>query len=234
MNLFYHANSLENERVVLDPADAIHLTKVLRMKDGAQIHMTNGLGDLFDALVVANGRNVEIEVLKKLPAVQTAIQLEMVVAPTKNQDRLEWFVEKAVEIGVGKIRLITAEHSERSHIRMDRLQRVAIAAMKQSLKLYLPEIVEPVDFKDWMPSANGTVCIAHCRENPARQLLRDVLTPGEPATIAIGPEGDFAVSELAMAMDAGFIPVSLGNSRLRTETAAICAVHTFELINQMR
>lgn len=216
----------------LDPADATHLTKVLRMKDGAPVHLTNGRGDLFEGIVVVNGRNVEIEIRKKVTSNQHESLLEMIVAPTKNQDRLEWFVEKAVEIGVGKIRLITTEHSERSHIRIERLQRVAIAAMKQSLKLYLPEILEPVPFTHCLQSALGNKFIAHCRETPARQLLRDVLKPGESTTIAIGPEGDFSVTELKMAADSGFIPVSLGNSRLRTETAAMCAVHTFELISQ--
>lgn len=232
MNLFYHAQSRVGESIELDPADAVHLHKVLRMQQGSLVHVTNGQGELFEGEVSITGKSVSVANLRLIRKEDSVPQLELAIAPTKNQDRLEWFVEKAVEIGIGKIRLISAAHSERTHTRMDRLHRVAVSAMKQSLKLHLPFIYEPIDFKTWIKEAGNQVYIAHCREIPTRRLLRDALIPGQPASIAIGPEGDFAVSELQMAADAGCIAVSLGKSRLRTETAALCAVHTFELINQ--
>ena len=218
--------------VELDAQDALHISKVLRMKPGSSVQITNGRGELFQGILVVSAKSQAIEIQSLLSSGAPKHHLEMIVAPTKNQDRLEWFIEKAVEIGVGKIQLITADHSERSHIRHDRLERIAISAMKQSLKLHLPEILEPVSFNQWLSVTGDNTFIAHCRDTPPKRLLRDVLVKGNEAKIAIGPEGDFSVAELQKAVEAGCMPVSLGESRLRTETAALCAVHTFELINQ--
>lgn len=159
--------------------------------------------------------------------------MEIAIAPTKNTDRLEWFVEKAVELGVQKISLIKCEHSERPHLKLDRLYRVAIAAIKQSRKTHLPEITEVQPFPQWIAHTNAPIkCIAHCADDVQKTLLQAVIRKGENTIIAIGPEGDFSSSEVALAKQNGFTSVSLGEARLRTETAGMAAVHTFQLIQQ--
>ena len=158
------------------------------------------------------------------------------MAPTKNPSRMEWLVEKAVEVGVGEITLLQCDHSERSFLKTDRLEKLAISAMKQSLHTTLPHINPAVNLKDWLNSQLSTLnsqlkFIAHCEADKPRTPLANALKPSTNAVVLIGPEGDFSEEEIALALQCGFQPVSLGPSRLRTETAALYAVCAFNLIN---
>ena len=147
-------------------------------------------------------------------------------------DRFEWFVEKSVEIGIDRIVPIICQHSERKEIKAERLEKLMISAMKQSGQTFLPELSETITFKDYVnESFDGDKLIAHC-ENGIKKMLKDSITPGRNTLICIGPEGDFDSSEINIAIEKGFTPVSLGESRLRTETAGVVACHTAILINQ--
>ena len=159
-------------------------------------------------------------------------KIHIAVAPTKNMDRIEWFAEKATEIGLDAITFVNCRFSERKVVKCDRVERIVVSAMKQSLKYSKPVVGEMIDFKKFISEERaGEKYIAHCYEGE-KQLLKDLHEPGKDATILIGPEGDFSPEEVKMAMDAGFKPVSLGNSRLRTETAALVACHTLMLKNE--
>lgn len=233
MNLFYHPDAREGHDVLFDPAESLHMTKVLRKKSGDVINLTDGRGHHFKATIEVGKRETAARINSAEFFHRRENFLELAIAPTKNNERLEWLVEKAVEIGVDKISLIQCEHSERPHLKIDRLSKIAVSAMKQSLKFYLPEIVALVKLKDWISSCGQSVkCIAHCEVDQPRRLLQHILLPGQSAAIAIGPEGDFSQGEIEYALSNGFKSVSLGDARLRTETAALAAVHTFELINQ--
>ncbi len=233
MNLFYHALARIGQPVIFDSSEATHLVKVLRKKSGDIIDLTDGNGHLFRAVIEIGKRETTATMFEVEHKPRRAEFLELAIAPTKNNERLEWFVEKAVEIGVERITLLHCEHSERPHLKLDRLHKIAVSAMKQSLKFYLPEITEMIPFRDWVKkNENALRCIAHCETDQPRELLKNVLKQNVNTCIAIGPEGDFSKSEIAMAMEHQFIPVSLGNARLRTETAALAAVHTFELSHQ--
>ncbi len=233
MYLFYHADATPGSSVLLEGTEATHITKALRKKEGDSIHLTDGKGKLFEGIIRMVKRDVEVVLTSFTENQPRSNQLELAIAPTKNQDRLEWFVEKAVEIGVEKITLLQCEHSERIRTREERLQRVAIAAMKQSLKFFLPQISNPIPFRDWVKGLGGEQkFIAHCNANLKREQLKNSLKSSSNCIIAIGPEGDFSQAEIEWAESNEFQSVSLGNSRLRTETAAMCAVHTFALINE--
>jgi 16S rRNA (uracil1498-N3)-methyltransferase len=147
-------------------------------------------------------------------------------------DRFEWFLEKATEIGVSEITPIICEHSERKFIKNERFEKIIVAAMKQSNQHYLPKLNDPIIFKDFLKQEfSGQLFIAHCEETD-KQQLKKLLLPKIPATILIGPEGDFSAKEIQLALDTKFIPVSLGNTRLRTETAAIVACHSVAFVNE--
>jgi 16S rRNA (uracil1498-N3)-methyltransferase len=157
----------------------------------------------------------------------------LAVAPTKMNERFEWFLEKATEIGIHEITPIICEHSERKAIKTDRFQKIIESAMKQSLHYYLPKLNEPLPFKDFLKTQNsGQLFIAHCEET-SKKSLKSELKPNENITILIGPEGDFSVKEIQLAIENNFIPVSLGNTRLRTETAAVVACHSVAFMNEI-
>lgn len=232
MNLFYHPEATLGATVQLEVQEAQHITKVFRKRAGDKVEFTDGKGKLFSAELVMEGKKTLAHFLEILRTEDIRHPLEIAVCPTKNNDRLEWFVEKAVEIGIGRILLVEAEHSERVHLKLDRLHKIAIAAMKQSLKLRLPEIVPITPFSEVINNCTTEIkCIAHCYDTE-KKLLRDTLVKNASATIFIGPEGDFSKKEVELAVQKGFQPVSLGTSRLRTETAALVAVNTFDIINQ--
>src|SRR5690606_7713857 len=155
-------------------------------------------------------------------------QLHIAIAPTKSIDRFEWFLEKATEIGISEITPLICFHSERRILKLERLEKVLIAAMKQTLTSYKPTLNQPVEFNDFLSTSSGNKYIAHC-ENP-KNKLSDVLVPKEPSTILIGPEGDFSKEEIDAAILNGYKPISLGSRRLRTETAGLVACHTAQLI----
>jgi len=233
MQLFYNPTLTEKTtEFTLDPEEGRHLLKVLRKKAGEQFYVTNGKGWLFKASLLntdlKNATATIVSAEKKHPKMHS---LHLAVAPTKNIDRFEWFLEKATEIGVNEITPIICEHSERKVLKMDRLQKVVQSAMKQSLRTYLPILHEPAPFKDFMEKDHsGILFIAHCQEEEKLELKRRV-APDKKITILIGPEGDFSPSEIDLAYEKGFLSVSLGESRLRTETAAIYACTTVAVLN---
>ena len=161
--------------------------------------------------------------------------LHMIVAPTKMNDRYEWFLEKAMEIGVHEITPIICDHSERKVVKLNRFERVLQSAMKQSLHFRMPKLNEPINFADFISQeTEGAKFIAHCEEEQEKAYLQDKIIPGENINILIGPEGDFSPEEIKKALQSEWKAVSLGDSRLRTETAAIVACHTTALLNQKR
>ncbi|MGA9326037.1 MAG: 16S rRNA (uracil(1498)-N(3))-methyltransferase [Salegentibacter sp.] len=235
MQLFFNPDISENDKQIVFPRDeSKHIAKVLRKKEGDLLKVTNGKGLLFSAEIIQADMNQCVaKVLEIEKEAEATYSLHMAVAPTKMNDRYEWFLEKATEIGVDEITPIICDHSERKHVKLNRFERVLQSAMKQSLHLSFPKLHEPIAFSEFIKAEiDGRKFIAHCEEGKPRQPLKDQLKPGEPATILIGPEGDFSSGEIELALKHGWRPVSLGNSRLRTETAAIVACHTVALTNE--
>lgn len=223
------------EAPFLNEEESLHCVKVLRLSQGDTIQVIDGIGTLYDArIVVPSPKRVEVEILAAHPDFGShPYELHMAVAPTKNIDRFEWFVEKAVEIGVDSITPLLCRYSERKVIKLERLEKIAISAAKQSLKGKVPVIHSLTSIEQFLSEApEGQRFIAHCHEDGERLLLSKQIQPGSVCSVLIGPEGDFSEEEVAKAMKTGFIPVSLGNSRLRTETAAVVATHTVAVLNE--
>lgn len=237
MQLFYSKDITPGGICTLDAEESRHAVRVLRLRAGDEIHVTDGRGNLyFCKMVDANDKECVIESESQLPTTHSQLPtIHLAVAPTKNPSRMEWLVEKAVEIGVGEITLLDCDHSERTFLKTDRLQKLAVSAMKQSLHTVLPAIHPAVRLSDWLSTFNFQPStqkfIAHCETDQPRTPLAAALKPGCDAVMLIGPEGDFSNDEIALALEKGFIPVSLGPNRLRTETAALYAVTAFNLIN---
>lgn len=239
MQLFYSKDISSSGFCTLDAEESRHAVRVLRMREGDTINVTDGMGHLYQCRIVqADDKACVVECLNVLlHDCLNAAAIHLAVAPTKNPARMEWLVEKAVEIGVGEITLLQCDHSERTFLKTDRLERLALSAMKQSLHLTLPPINPAVTLRDFITQAlnqtsdKATKLIAHCEADKPRTPIAAALQPGIDAVVLIGPEGDFSEEEIALALDAGFQPVSLGPSRLRTETAALYAVTAFNLIN---
>lgn len=233
MQLFYTPN-IDSNTYTFSKEESKHCIKVLRKKVGDNIHLVDGKGNLFHTeLVDDNPKACIVEVKQKESDFNKRnYRIHMVVAPTKNNDRFEWFLEKATELGVDEITPIICQNSERKVIKPERLNKILVAAMKQSLKAYLPTLNDAVSWNDFIQQGfNTDRFIAHCgagRKTPFKQWIK----PQQEVMILIGPEGDFAETEVEEAMSNGFVPVSLGNSRLRTETAAVIACHTINLINE--
>ena len=231
---FYHPEACLHHVVAFDSSEATHISKALRLRNLDRIDLTNGKGDLFSAELIIVKHHVSAQIVGLLSATDTPVLLHLGIAPTKNADRMEWLVEKAVEMGIGKISLLNCNRSERARLSIDRLERVAISALKQSRRTILPTIHEATAFDKWLALVESDHrFIAHCAEQLPRVLLRDALTSNTSVCIAIGPEGDFSESEIEQAIQSSFRPVSLGTARLRTETAALAALHTFNLHQQI-
>jgi 16S rRNA (uracil1498-N3)-methyltransferase len=233
MNLFY-APGLNKDDIfcTLDADESNHCTRSMRKSSGQNIMLTNGRGLLAEGNITGteSGR-CTVQITKVTADEGRKWNLEIAVAPTKNLDRFEWFAEKASESGIDAIIPLICKHSERRNIQHDRLNRLLIAAIKQSLKSYLPLVMLETGFNELVVKKyNGQKFIAWC-EAASDHHLKDVLKKGEDALILIGPEGDFSAEEIDLAKAHGFIPVSLGKNRLRTETAAITACIIANLIN---
>lgn len=230
---FFDDRAALHATLEIDSTEATHITKALRMRSGDTILLTNGNGELFKATLNIDKHHVKAQITEAMPVDDAPVPVHLGIAPTKNADRIEWLVEKAVEIGVGSITLLACEHSERPKMSVDRLRRVAIAALKQSQRTFLPAIHDVQSFRQWIEESSAEQrFIAHCHAGAERAVLRDALKPGLTTALAIGPEGDFSLAEVALAEAAQFRAVSLGDARLRTETAALAAIHTFCLLNQ--
>jgi 16S rRNA (uracil1498-N3)-methyltransferase len=231
VNLFYQPQISEGIHH-LDDEESRHCVKVLRKNSGDVIKITDGKGFFYDAQITkADARQCEFTIQKTTPEETRNYQIHIAVSPTKNADRIEWFVEKATEFGVDTISLIECENSERAFFKIERLRKLAVSAMKQSLKANLPALNEMVSFSDFIKSSNepGKFIAYVDNENPTH--LQNVIRKGETTVVLIGPEGDFSKSEISEAVGKGFVKVSLGKSRLRTETAAIAACHIVNLVN---
>ena len=222
---------------VLPPDESKHCVRVLRMTTGDELWVTSGDGAMCRArIAVPNERSCEVEIVERLDNYQPRpFFLHLAVAPTKNPARLEWLVEKAVEIGIDRITPLLCDHSERMHLKTERLDRIALSAMKQSLKARRPTIDPATSLDDLLtslpaPSPDACRLLCHCAYSD-RRTLRQLYTPGQSALVLIGPEGDFSPREIALALDHGFQPVTLGDSRLRTETAALYAITVLNFMN---
>ena len=233
MALFYVPDIAE--RWELSEEEAAHALRVLRLSIGAELDITDGKGNLYKSVISSiAGKHCYVEAKEVLPMPKGWNgNIHIAVAPTKNMDRIEWFAEKATEIGLDELTFVNCRFSERKVIKTDRVERIVVSAMKQSLKYCKPAVEEMVDFKKFISQERpGEKYIAHCYDDD-KTLLKDVHQPGCDATVLIGPEGDFSPEEVKLAMEAGYKPVSLGNSRLRTETAALAACHILMLKNEL-
>ena len=231
------------------PADeAQHALRVLRLQMGDELHLMDGQGAFYRAVITeAGGHHCRYRIEETLPQQpEWKGTIHLAVAPTKNMDRMEWFTEKATEIGIDRLSLLDCRFSERKVVKTDRLEKIIVAAMKQSHKAWKPQLDEMQPFKTFIAREDlpAQRFIAHCYEmkdvRPApedspegsKPFLLDLLQPHTPALVLIGPEGDFSIDEVREAEAAGFRSVSLGTSRLRTETAALAAVHMMRLANR--
>jgi len=236
MELFF-SDDICDSRVRLDQEESAHCVRVLRHRAGDEISVIDGRGTLYRcALEIADAKGAEARVLSAEPGFGAhPYHLTMAVCPTKNIDRYEWFVEKATEIGVDVIAPVIGERSERKVLKTERLRRLALSATKQSLKAAIPQVAEPVSVRDFIAAAptDALKLICYCFDDVERIPVTDVLRRQKENRIAIliGPEGDFSPEEAALARERGWIPVQLGPSRLRTETAAVTAVTAVYLAN---
>lgn len=233
MQLFYN-ESIDNSisQFNFSPEESKHIVKVLRKTEGDILNITNGEGYIFTAkIMAADAKKCKAQIVTREKQHRPMHTLHMAVAPTKMNDRYEWFLEKATEIGVDEITPIICEHSERKVLKMERMEKVLQSAMKQSLQAFLPKLNAPVTYKEFLRQENkGLLFIAHCEQEEKAELKRRIAADKD-VTILIGPEGDFSRPEINMAYEKGYVPVSLGKNRLRTETAAIFACTTVALIN---
>lgn len=231
MHLFYTPDIAHSNE--LPPDEAAHALRVLRLKVGDELTLTDGMGCFYRAeIAVADNKHCLVNVLETLP--QPALwkgHLHLALAPTKNMDRMEWLAEKATEIGFDELTFLNCHYSERRVIKLERIEKIVVSAVKQSLKARMPQLHELTDFDKFIRQPfSGQKCIAHCYPGE-KPLLKDILHPEEDALVLIGPEGDFSEEEVALAIENGFQPISLGASRLRTETAALVAVHIMNLLH---
>ena len=235
MQLFYNPEIKSNDTVfTFDKEESRHIVKVLRKQNADKIHITNGLGFLFTSEIIsASEKKCEVKIIKIDTFENRNYHLHIAIAPTKMNDRFEWFLEKATEIGINEISPILCEHSERKIYKIDRAEKIIQAAMKQSNQFFLPQINEPVSFNDFLKKeTNALKFIAHCEEDQ-KELFQNSFKSKQDILILIGPEGDFSTKEINTALKNNFIPVSLGNTRLRTETAGVVACHTVALKNDI-
>lgn len=234
MQLFYNPDIDETtESFSFDKEESRHIIKVLRKKDSDILHVTNGRGLLFETEITLASDNkciVDVRNIQKSP--HPRFSLHLAVAPTKMNDRFEWFLEKATEIGIQEITPIFCDRSERKAINAERFEKIILSAMKQSNETYLPKLNPAISFKEFIKQKNeGLQFIAHCEETN-KKSLKEALKPNENVTLLIGPEGDFSEKEIALAIENNFQPVTLGNTRLRTETAAVVACHSVVFFNE--
>ncbi len=233
MHIFY-TSEIAGNTYTLDETESKHCIRVLRLDVGDEITLVDGRGGFFTAeITYPNPKRCEVKVIKtELNFGLRKFQVHIAIAPTKNIERIEWFLEKATEIGINRVTPLLCRFSERKEIKPERLEKVMVSAMKQSLKAYLPQLDPLTKFNDFISQPfDGQKFIAHCDEQH-RDLLKKMVVPNQNYLILIGPEGDFSSEEIELAIKAGFHPVSLGDSRLRTETAGVVACHTFNLLNE--
>jgi len=226
------------QSTALPEEEAVHAVRVLRMVAGDELMLMDGNGTFYRAVVtLAHGHHCQFDILETLPQ-QRPWQgyVHLAMAPTKMMDRTEWMVEKATEIGIDELSFLDCRFSERKVLKTERIDKIIVAAMKQSRKAWKPVLNALTPFADFVTTPRqGKMFIAHCYDEIAKVNLYDELrqlAPDEPTTVLIGPEGDFSIDEVRMAVDAGWVSVDLGKSRLRTETACLSAVMMMQLAKQ--
>ena len=233
MHIFY---TPDIERIrELPEEESLHCAKVLRLSEGTEIMLADGKGTFYRAILTrAHQKRCAVEIVSALPQPRPwPVKIHIAVAPTKNMDRIEWLAEKATEIGVDALSLLRCRYSERKEVKTERIQKILVSAMKQSLKATLPDLTPMTDFKRFVSQPfDGQKFIAYCGDAAEKSVLKQRYRPGSDVLVLIGPEGDFSEEEVALALGNGFLPVSLGESRLRTETAALVACHTIHVLNQ--
>lgn len=234
MQLFYAPDLVETSKEYqFDKEESRHIHKVLRKTIGDSLHITNGKGWIFEAKILASdAKQCSVQLLSSTFKNPRRYRLHMAVAPTKMNDRFEWFLEKATEIGIDEITPIICDHSERKIIKTERFHKIIVSAMKQSNQMFLPKLNEPISFKKFIQNPIlGERFIAHC-DDLYKTPLKDNFTLNSAYTLLIGPEGDFSKAEIEWAIENMYQPVTLGQTRLRTETAAIVACHSFVYGNE--
>ncbi len=236
MQLFYNPEiNTETKTFSFDKEESRHIVRVLRKNAGDALAITNGKEQLFWAKIIeARDKKCSVEITRweKQPKTWN-YRLHIAIAPTKMNERFEWFLEKATEIGIDEITPVICDHSERKHLKMERMEKVIISAMKQSLKYKLPILNQPVKFKDFIHNQTWDLgLIAHCQKDDKKRIS-DLIAEKSNIMILIGPEGDFSESEIKMSKEKGLIPVSLGASRLRTETAAVVACNNIAVLKEI-
>ncbi|MGB0890744.1 MAG: 16S rRNA (uracil(1498)-N(3))-methyltransferase [Flavobacteriaceae bacterium] len=235
MQLFYNKDiSSETNQITFDKNESRHIVRVLRKQEGDLLYITNGNGVLFTCeILISNDKKCVANIIKSEEKPKPwKYYLHIAIAPTKNNDRYEWFLEKATEIGIDEITPIICQNSERKVLKIERMEKILQSAMKQSLKYQLPKLNEPIKFSEFINNEQqGKLCIAHCEEQN-KLSLKEYLNPNQNVTLLIGPEGDFSISEIKTALEKNYQPITLGESRLRTETAGLVAVNLVTFINQ--
>lgn len=234
MHIFY-APEISGNEYTLDEKESRHCIRVLRMSRGTPIRIIDGKGNLYEAVISdPDPGKCSVSVTGVIKDFETRNYiLHIAISPLKNYERFEWFVEKSVEIGIDEITPLICCNTEKQGIRKERINNLIIAAMKQSLKSRLTKLNDPCKFNDFIQSrSNGSRMIAHCSDEPAKSKVGDIYSKGNDAVVLIGPEGDFTAEEIYTAAKAGFVPVHLGQSRLRSETAGIAACCSIYYINQ--
>ncbi len=234
MQLFYSPNIEQTDReFIFDREESKHIIKVLRKKIGDTLHVTNGLGYLFSTEITLDSDKKCITKIVDFKFEEpNDFYVHLAVAPTKMNERFEWFLEKATEIGINEITPIICDHSERKIVKTERFEKIIQSAMKQSLQMHLPKLNDPISFKTFLEQQHtGNLYIAHCEETQ-KTLLKNAIPKKENYTLLIGPEGDFSTQEISLALAQKYQPVSLGSTRLRTETAAVVAAHSFVFSNE--
>ncbi len=233
MRIFY-TPEIDNEKTfTLSEDESKHAIRVLRLKENDIIVLVDGEGTFFETTISdANPKRCEVQINNIQKEANTKPILHIAIAPTKNNDRTEWFIEKCTEIGISKITPILCFNSERKKVKQERFEKTAISAMKQSLKATLPNVIDLTNLNDVINSSfEGKKYIAHCYKNKQKHF-KNIYQKGDHCLVLIGPEGDFSEQEVKLALENGFEPITFGDSRLRTETAGIVACTTFNLINE--
>ncbi len=233
MQLFYTPD-IDTSVYTLNQEESLHCIRVLRLGEGDEIFLTDGKGVMFKSVIIgANPKHCEVKVIESYQDYEKRnYYLHIAIAPTKNIDRIEWFLEKATEIGIDEITPLICKHSERRTVNAERLNKVIIAAMKQSLKAYFPKLNKETKIEEFIRlQTTASKFIGYCNGDTLK--LKDNYKKGNDAVILIGPEGDFSEEEVMKAKENGYIPINLGNSRYRTETAALVASHTINLLNEV-
>jgi 16S rRNA (uracil1498-N3)-methyltransferase len=233
INNFFYSPDIEGAFHTLDKDDSNHLVRVLRIKQGDKVFVTNGKGLVYECVITdPNPRGCQLEIIQlKDGDDKRKFNLSIGIAPTKNINRFEWFLEKSTEIGIDTFIPVLTENSERKVIKEERLNRVITSAVKQSLKSFHPELKSMTSFSELIKLPfDGQKFIAYV-DSTVKEELHHLCKPVTNTLVLIGPEGDFSTDEISLAREHGFIPVKLGPSRLRTETAGVVACHTINLVN---